>query len=103
MREALAALGDIERQRAAWRSGGRVFCPDPVELIERVLDDYDLASFVEVCRMSRSDEAWVVDAASLLDKVSAYPGSRLKEPEAVLADPDWLAITALAADLSRRL
>jgi len=99
---ALAGLGDLKRQRAAWASSGRIFFPDPTALCGELLDEAQFEEFLEQFTDQLGGE-FVREGRELLRAVERFPHDRVVKAADVLRDRAWLALAAQATGLAGEL
>jgi hypothetical protein len=99
---ALAGLGDVRRQRAAWTSSGRIFFPDPTALCGELLDDAQFEEFLEQFADDLGAE-FIREGRTLLRAVERFPHDRVVKAADVLRDRTWLALATQASALSGEL
>jgi hypothetical protein len=99
---ALAGLGDVKRQRAAWTSSGRIFFPDPTALAGELLDEAHFEEFLEHFADDLGAE-FVREGRGLARAVERFPHDRLVKAADVLRDRAWLALTRQATALAGEL
>ncbi len=102
VREALNRLSDIEAQRQAWMSSGRIHFPDALELYLTLLDDLRFSDFVER-NLKHKNHGIYAQGIEILRLLQDITDEQLSDSVSILDNSNWQRAANLSARLVSRL